>query len=151
MHLGDDHRGELRRVLARSLPAGVNVYAFGSRVHRRNLKPYSDLDLCLLGDQPVSAAVLAKLDADLEDSQLPFKVDIVDWAALSSEFRYAIAGDLTPLAQKDKIDMRCGDIPGSPGVNAVRRGPTNGAVSDAPAKDKTTCPSCNTHDDIRIA
>jgi hypothetical protein len=34
----------------------------------------------------------------LEDSRLPFKVDIVDWAAPSREFRDMIGGDLEPVA-----------------------------------------------------
>jgi len=98
MRLGEDHRAELCRILAHNLPAGVMVFAFGARVHGRNLKPYSDLDLCLRGDNPVPAAVLAKLSADLEDSTLPFKVDIIDWAALSPQFRDTISGDLELVA-----------------------------------------------------
>lgn len=98
MRLDDDHRAELGRILARTLPAGVNVFAFGSRVHGRNLKPFSDIDLCLRGDKPVPGDVLMKLGNELEDSMLPFKVDVVDWATLSPEFRDAIANDLEPVS-----------------------------------------------------
>jgi predicted nucleotidyltransferase len=98
MRLRDRHRAELYRILKRHLPEGVRVFAFGSRVHGRNFKAYSDLDLCLRGETPLPVALLANLAADFEDSQLPFKVDVVDWGALSPEFRDAIAGDLEVLA-----------------------------------------------------
>jgi uncharacterized protein len=99
MYLGDKDRAELDRILARNVPAGIQVFAFGSRAHGRNLKPLSDIDLCLRGDKPVAGEVLTKLADDLEDSMLPFKGDVVDWAALSPEFRAAIAGDLEPLSE----------------------------------------------------
>lgn len=97
MHLGDDHLVEVKRILARNLPPSVQVFAFGSRVHGRNLKPYSDLDLCLWGKLPVPAAVMTKLGTEFEDSLLPFKVDVIDWVAISPEFRVAISADLELL------------------------------------------------------
>ena len=101
MRLDEADRAELGRILVRNLPAGVKVFAVGSRVHGRKLKPFSDIDLCLRGDMPVAGEVLAKLSNDLEDSMLPFKVDVVDWATLSPEFRDAIIGDLERL-----VDLR---------------------------------------------
>jgi predicted nucleotidyltransferase len=98
MHLDKEQRTEVLEILKRHLPDDVRVFAFGSRVTGRNLKRFSDLDLCLRSGQPISASVLARLGTDFEVSQLPFKVDVVDWAELSSEFRDAIAYDLEPLA-----------------------------------------------------
>jgi predicted nucleotidyltransferase len=97
-HLSDGDRAEVRRILESNLPEDVRVFAFGSRVHGRNLKPYSDLDLCLRAEKPLPVTVLTKLAADFEDSHLPYKVDVVDWGALSPEFRDVIAGDLEALA-----------------------------------------------------
>lgn len=98
MHLDNNGRAEVRRILDSTLPPKVQVFAFGSRVHGRNLKPYSDLDLCLKSDAPIPAEVLSKLNAAFEESLLPFKIDIVDWALISPEFRAAIAADLEPLS-----------------------------------------------------
>ena len=97
MHLDNANRAEVGRILARHLEPQVKVYAFGSRVHGHNLKPFSDLDLCLRADAPVPAAILSKLNAAFEDSNLPFKVDVVDWNAISPEFRTAIEADLESL------------------------------------------------------
>ena len=97
MHLDDRHRATVRHIVKAMVPANVEVLAFGSRVHGRCLKPYSDLDLCLRGVEPIPEATLRSLRAAFEDSDLPFKVDIVDWHGISDEFQAAIESSLTAL------------------------------------------------------
>lgn len=64
------------------LPDAI-VFAFGSRVCNwpfgRGSKPYSDLDLAIWPATPNNAGLdlaLAELRADLEDSALPWRVDV---------------------------------------------------------------------------
>jgi uncharacterized protein len=66
----------LRAVLARHVP-GREVRAFGSRVSGRAWR-YSDLDLVVMGDEPLADLVRANLVADLEESELPFRVDLIE-------------------------------------------------------------------------
>ncbi len=68
--------------------------AFGSRVKGAH-REYSDLDLCYQADIPDS--VIAQLMDDFEQSDLPFKVDIVAWKRCSPEFQQIIKDDLVPL------------------------------------------------------
>lgn len=75
-------------ILQRHVP-GKTVWAFGSRA-RFAAKPYSDLDLAIIGDQPLSLSEVADLEHDFTESALPFKVDIVDWAATDESFRNII-------------------------------------------------------------
>ncbi|MBI4081169.1 MAG: nucleotidyltransferase domain-containing protein [Candidatus Lambdaproteobacteria bacterium] len=75
-------------LLERHVPH-CDVWVFGSRA-KHQAKPYSDLDLVMAGDGPLPLATLAALAAELEDSALPFKVDVVDWATLSPSFRETI-------------------------------------------------------------
>jgi uncharacterized protein len=49
-------------------------YAYGSRV-KNQAKKYSDLDLCFYGE--ISLNVLSHIEEDFEESNLPFKVDLV--------------------------------------------------------------------------
>ncbi len=65
------------------------VVVFGSRV-KRTAKPFSDLDIAILGEQPLSIATLAQLNEDFTESALQFKVDIVDWATTKESFRKII-------------------------------------------------------------
>ena len=66
------------------------VWAFGSRT-RGMAKPYSDLDLVILGDVPLTLDRLAALRESLSESDLPWKVDLVEWARASDAFRRIMA------------------------------------------------------------
>ena len=70
----------VRKILADTIP-NLEVWAFGSRVHRRKLKEFSDLDLVVFkaGDLILDLEVLRE---NLADSDLPFTVDVSSWAQL---------------------------------------------------------------------
>jgi len=69
------------------------VWAFGSRVHGRGLKPFSDLDLAILGDTPLDLGRRAAVGEAFSHSDLPFRVDVVDWATADATFRAVIERD----------------------------------------------------------
>jgi len=69
-------------------------YAYGSRV-KGKAKKYSDLDLCYREEIPWN--VLSHIQEDLEESDLPFKVDLVFWELMGSEFQELIKDDLVPI------------------------------------------------------
>lgn len=69
----------------------ITVYVFGSRI-KNTAKPFSDLDLCLKDNYDKST--VRKLQDAFEESDLPFKVDVVVWSELSENFKKHIAADL---------------------------------------------------------
>lgn len=75
----------VQAVLQRHIP-GYEVWAFGSRV-KHTAKPYSDLDLVVVTDTPLALDVLAALREAFSESDLPWKVDILDWATAREEFK----------------------------------------------------------------
>lgn len=75
-------------ILQKHIP-GKTVWAFGSRT-TGNAKPHSDLDLAMIGDTALSIGLLAALEHDFTESDLPFKVDFLDWALTSPNFRMSI-------------------------------------------------------------
>jgi len=79
------------RILHEQVP-DTEVWAFGSRA-KRNAKPYSDLDLALITRQPLSLDQLASITDAFATSDLPIRVDLVDWASSSDAFRQLIAQD----------------------------------------------------------
>lgn len=89
LDLRADHLRLVQDILQSHVP-GIEVRAFGSRVTDR-AKPHSDLDLALIADQPTPHLTLALLEAAFSDSDLPFRVDVVDWATLSPHFRRIVA------------------------------------------------------------
>lgn len=82
------HWDIVRRILAEQLP-GCEVWAFGSRA-RGAAKPHSDLDLAVLTAEPLPLAVAARLHEAFSESDLPWRVDVVDWASTSEPFRRLI-------------------------------------------------------------
>lgn len=62
------------------------VWIFGSRA-KHQAKPYSDLDIAIIGEAPLSINLLAAMAEDFTESALPFKVDLVDWASADVAFR----------------------------------------------------------------
>ena len=73
----------IRSLLQARLPAGTPVYLYGSRA-RQDQRWNSDFDLWIDGDPPVS--VLAEIEELLEESFVPFRVDIVTSSRLRGRF-----------------------------------------------------------------
>lgn len=82
-------------LVARHLPSR-DVRVMGSRVVG-HAKPFSDLDLVIMGDEPVDLCTLAELRDAFDESDLPFAVDIVEWAVAAESFRQVIAAQAQPL------------------------------------------------------
>lgn len=87
----------LSELLHRLLPS-YTVWAFGSRA-RWTAKPHSDLDLAVITEQALDWRISAELTDALAESDLPFKVDIVDWASTSLAFRNIIGQDKVVLQE----------------------------------------------------
>jgi len=80
----------IQRILRTHVP-GLEVWAFGSRVHGDNLKPFSDLDLVVISPGPPASLKMLDLKEAFTESDLPFKVDLLDWSTLDESFRKKIA------------------------------------------------------------
>lgn len=81
----------VRGILARHA-TGLAVWAFGSRA-RGGAKPYSDLDLAVITEKPMALAQYTALADAFEQSDLPWRVDVVDWATTDEAFRRIIERD----------------------------------------------------------
>jgi predicted nucleotidyltransferase len=79
---------EVKRILTQYVPE-YTVWAFGSRV-TGPAKTYSDLDIAILTDQPLSLERMATINDAFDESDLPIRVDVVDWASTSASFREII-------------------------------------------------------------
>ena len=80
----------VRQALGRHIP-DHRVWAFGSRATGRHLKRFSDLDLAVEGS--LSSKERYDLGAELDESDLPMKVDLVELAVVDASFRVLIEPD----------------------------------------------------------
>lgn len=99
LQISDNEWQQVSAILQRYLPQ-YEICAFGSRV-KGNAKPYSDLDLAIISDTPLPLALLAEVAEAFSESDLPWKVDLVDWATTSERFRQVIA-EQKLLVNKDR-------------------------------------------------
>ncbi len=90
----------VRAILQKFVP-DREVWAFGSRV-KWTAKPFSDLDLAIVGDQSLPVNVVADLAEAFDESELPIKVDVVDWATTSESFRNIIQKDRVVVQEQIK-------------------------------------------------
>ncbi|MGN6389870.1 MAG: nucleotidyltransferase family protein [Burkholderiaceae bacterium] len=88
LEISPRHWDIVKGILQKHLPH-TTVWAFGSRA-RFAAKPYSDLDLAIVGEHPLSLSEMAALEHEFTESALPFKVDVVDWAGTSTAFQNII-------------------------------------------------------------
>lgn len=90
LDLTADHRRLVLGILETHLPRGSVVWVFGSRATGR-ARPLSDLDLAIDAGRCLTLDETASLAEAFSDSDLPYKVDIVDWHVIDEGFRQLIA------------------------------------------------------------
>ena len=81
---------QVRMILREHVPE-CEVWAFGSRVGAASAKRFSDLDLAVVSTVALPTRRLALLANAFEESNLPLRVDVVDWQSTSQAFRRRIA------------------------------------------------------------
>jgi len=100
IHLAPEHVQIVRAILRQHAPR-AQAFVFGSRAGRQP-KPHADLDLLLREDGPIDSHRFAALCADLEDSDLPFRVDVLDYHYTDPAFLARIAPDCIPFPSSDE-------------------------------------------------
>ncbi len=78
----------ITRILSEHVPS-CEVRAFGSRA-TWTAKDYSDLDLAVVCDRALGLDALSRLKEAFEESDLSFRVDVLDWHAISASFQKVI-------------------------------------------------------------
>src|ERR1044071_2083465 len=91
-----EHRRLVREILAEHLPAQAQIWVFGSRATGRAWR-YSDLDLAIDAGRKLTLDETAMLREAFSESDLPYRVDVVDWHGISDSFRGIIAAERLPL------------------------------------------------------
>jgi type I restriction enzyme S subunit len=94
----EDYLDLVKQILRDALhnEIGVTVYAFGSLV-KWHAKEFSDLDLAIDKHGTKAPDLICRLLDDFEESDLPFKVDVIDLNGISQSFYDAIKNDLTDI------------------------------------------------------
>lgn len=88
LQVNPDHLTFIQKILSASLPHS-KFWLFGSRI-QGTARQYSDLDIALVAQQPIPLSQLGQLDATFANSDLPFRIDLVDFHRISPQFQALI-------------------------------------------------------------
>lgn len=91
IQLSDQQLTIIKKILNDNLD-DIQYRFFGSRT-KGTAKKYSDLDIVLIGHKIVPLQILSQLDECFAESDLPFKVDLVDWHRITPEFQNKIQSE----------------------------------------------------------
>jgi predicted nucleotidyltransferase len=96
-----DHLEIVKNIFKGVLP-DCEVFVFGSRAEGP-AKEHSDLDLLIKGNSAIDKSIIRKLKTAFEESDLPFRVDIVDWATTQENFRKIIQKHMVKIFSQTKL------------------------------------------------
>ena len=99
--LNPKHLATVQRILTEHVPK-CEVRAFGSRV-KWTAEDYSDLDLAVVGSEPLTLRQLRRLKEAFEESDLPIRVDVVDWQSLADWFKEVIAAEYEVIQKMELL------------------------------------------------
>jgi predicted nucleotidyltransferase len=86
-------RAIVRDILVAALPSeNRRIFVFGSRA-RGTQKRAADLDLAIDLGRPMSREEQSQLADQFEESDLPYRVDIIDLHTVSARFKAIVAPD----------------------------------------------------------
>ena len=83
------HQLKIIKKILRKHVSDCEVRAFGSRV-TLTAKNYSDLDLAIVGKTKLDRKILSDLKEDFRESDILFRVDVLDWHTTSENFKKII-------------------------------------------------------------
>lgn len=76
----------LKDVLIKCLPVGTKIFLFGSRA-AGSAGRFSDIDIGFVSPVQVSPFLLSEIREIIEDSFVPFKVDLTDFSKVGEAFK----------------------------------------------------------------
>jgi predicted nucleotidyltransferase len=93
-----DHRRAVLKILRAHLPLSTKSWVFGSRATGR-ARRYSDLDLAIDAGRQLTLDEIATLAEAFSDSDLPYRVDVMDWQSIDDRWRQTIAAQRVALTE----------------------------------------------------
>ena len=93
-----DHRRLVLNIIRTNLPQGTKAWVFGSRATGR-ARRYSDLDLAIDAGRPLTLDEIAELTEAFSDSDLPYKVDLIDWHNIDARWRHTVLAERVALIE----------------------------------------------------
>lgn len=87
----------IKKVVHSYIPdQSYRVFIFGSRAEGTSRR-WSDVDIGLLGPKKIDLFTILAIKEDLQESDLPYRVDVVDFSSASKDFTRVAAQNVIYL------------------------------------------------------
>lgn len=96
MDLTKEEKAVVTTAIRQHIPLSVEVFFFGSRVDGTSRKD-SDLDVLLKGPCHIDLGLIALVRDKLEESNLSFRIDILDYHSCSPEMLKSISKNMVKV------------------------------------------------------
>ena len=91
MSVEERYKKKLISIISKHLPQ-AKIYLYGSRA-REDSRQGSDIDLAVDAGEKINWGILCKITSEIDDSTIPFFVDVSDLYNVSEDFKKTIAKD----------------------------------------------------------
>lgn len=82
-----DLGNQIKEIIRKHLPGGdFKIFLFGSYASRTN-QTSSDLDVGIWGKKKIAGHLLIQIEEELDNSRIPYKIDVVDFSQVPKSFR----------------------------------------------------------------
>jgi len=78
------------------------LFVFGSRSQETPCKTHSDLDIAVKMDSAIPRKTLFNIEEDFEESNLNYRIDLLDLHRISGSFRQTISHKLIAISPPDQ-------------------------------------------------
>lgn len=95
MQLEQEHADIIRSVIQKHCPS-AQVTLFGSRA-KNTASATSDIDIAINTNASIPLKKLTLINSELNESDIPYLVDIIDWNRVSKEFQKNIIASAIEL------------------------------------------------------
>ena len=77
----------VKEVVFKHIPKNkYNIFLFGSRAREKH-RFAADIDIGVQGKEPLEEDLIYKIKDEIEESIVPFKVDIIDFMTVTNKFK----------------------------------------------------------------
>ncbi len=83
----------VQKIVLKHAPQKTKIFLFGSRADNTYTHG-SDIDIGFLGEKPIDRTLFSQIKEEIEDSIVPFKVDLVDFSLQSESFKKIALGKI---------------------------------------------------------
>jgi len=98
MAYNDQYINQIGGVIRSYLPSSeYRLMLFGSRA-RGTARRWSDVDIGIEGRTRVPLRIMAKIQGALEESDIPYRVDVIDMHTAQKKFREHVHSSSIPLS-----------------------------------------------------